>query len=217
MSPPSPVLLYFLYCLIPQPDFSCYESLTCYYRCCTTETSTVILLPREPIRSCLPRQLFIIRVFLFGGESHPALSATIILTINVAKHFLRSSYPTHFGSLASQLQPLSSLLSRRNSPKLTSRTNISSKDYPPNQQQVPTLSSMPSQITQPIAPVPRRRLFITNTSFCQDDLTFELNSKVKTPYEFINRIHEHEYQAPPPPPPSPVNFPMESWSTACRR
>jgi len=76
---------------------------------------------------------------------------------------------------------------------------------------------MPSQTPTPIAlPVPRRRLspLLTNTSFGQDVtlcLANTLNSKTKSPYT----PDENDYAPPAPPPPSPVNFPSESWSTAC--
>ena len=76
---------------------------------------------------------------------------------------------------------------------------------------------MPSQTPTPIAlPVPRRRLspLLTNTSFGQDVtlcLANTLNSKTKSPY----MLDENDYAPPAPPPPSPVNFPSESWSTAC--
>ncbi|KAH8756179.1 hypothetical protein BGZ57DRAFT_31619 [Hyaloscypha finlandica] len=79
---------------------------------------------------------------------------------------------------------------------------------------------MPSQTPTPIAlPVPRRRSpLLTNTSLGQDVslfLTNTLNSKAKAPYNFISRMDENDYSPPAPPPPSPVNFPSESWSTAC--
>ncbi|KAG0652073.1 hypothetical protein D0Z07_1177 [Hyphodiscus hymeniophilus] len=76
---------------------------------------------------------------------------------------------------------------------------------------------MPSQIPTPIAlPVPRRRPspLLNNPSFGQDVtlcLANTLNSKAKMPY----MLDENDYAPPAPPPPSPVNFPSESWSTAC--
>jgi hypothetical protein len=81
---------------------------------------------------------------------------------------------------------------------------------------------MPSQTPTPIAlPVPRRRSpLLTNPSLGQDitlSLSTTLNMKAKSPYMFISRMDENDYAPPAPPPPSPVNFPTESWSTACRR
>ncbi|RDL37607.1 Uncharacterized protein BP5553_05040 [Venustampulla echinocandica] len=78
---------------------------------------------------------------------------------------------------------------------------------------------MPSQAKTPIAPIPRRRSpILTNPTFGQDislSLSINLNSKAKSPYTFINRMDENDYSPPAPPPPSPVNFPAESWNTAC--
>ncbi|KAG4419164.1 hypothetical protein IFR04_007665 [Cadophora malorum] len=80
---------------------------------------------------------------------------------------------------------------------------------------------MPSQTPTPLTtPIPRRRSpLLTNTSFGQQDislcLTSTLNSKAQSPYTFITRDNENDYSPPAPPPPSPVNYPSESWSTAC--
>ncbi|APA11934.1 hypothetical protein SS1G_05477 [Sclerotinia sclerotiorum 1980 UF-70] len=81
---------------------------------------------------------------------------------------------------------------------------------------------MPSQssTTTMAVPVPRRRLspLLTSSTF-GEDVSFHLDTfkandaKNKTQYTF----HENEYAPPAPPPPSPINFPAESWSTACRR
>ncbi|KAF4615576.1 hypothetical protein G7Y89_g15299 [Cudoniella acicularis] len=81
-------------------------------------------------------------------------------------------------------------------------------------------TTMPSQTPTPIAlPVPRRRSpLLTNTSFGQEitlSLSTTLNAKAKSPYTFISRMDENDYSPPSAPPPSPVNFPTESWSTAC--
>ncbi|KAH6674360.1 hypothetical protein B0J14DRAFT_37482 [Halenospora varia] len=74
---------------------------------------------------------------------------------------------------------------------------------------------MASQAPTPIAlPVPRRR---SPLLFGQDltlSLATSLNSKAKSTYTFITRVDENDY-SPPAPPPSPVNYPTESWSTAC--
>ncbi|CAG8949926.1 hypothetical protein HYFRA_00004256 [Hymenoscyphus fraxineus] len=81
---------------------------------------------------------------------------------------------------------------------------------------------MPSQTSTPIAhPIPRRHSpVLANASFGQDInlyLSSSLNSKAKSPYTFISRMGENDYSPPAPPPPSPVNYPSDSWSTACRR
>jgi hypothetical protein len=91
---------------------------------------------------------------------------------------------------------------------------------PHNLNLAPTSTKMPSQTPTPIAlPVPRRRSpLLVNASLGQDVSLFlsnTLNSKAKAPYNFISRIDENDYSPPAPPPPSPVNFPSESWSTAC--
>ncbi|PQE04795.1 hypothetical protein CJF32_00001504 [Rutstroemia sp. NJR-2017a WRK4] len=80
---------------------------------------------------------------------------------------------------------------------------------------------MPSQTSTATmaVPTPRRGLspLLTSSTFSQDVSfyldTAKANTKGKTPYMF----NENEYAPPAPPPPSPVNFPAESWSTACRR
>ncbi|KUJ15752.1 uncharacterized protein LY89DRAFT_587210 [Mollisia scopiformis] len=79
---------------------------------------------------------------------------------------------------------------------------------------------MPSQTSTTLAsPIPRRRSpLLTNSTFGRDVslcLSNTLNMKAKSPYTFILRENENDYSPPAPPPPSPVNFPMESWSTAC--
>ena len=79
---------------------------------------------------------------------------------------------------------------------------------------------MPSQAPTPIAlPIPRRRSpLLSNSSFGQDIplcLSTTLDMKAKSPYTFVDRAGENDYSPPAPPPPSPVNFPTESWSTAC--
>jgi len=86
---------------------------------------------------------------------------------------------------------------------------------------------MPTQTATSIAhPIPRRRLSILTSSTLgqqQQDanlslsLSTTLNTKAMAPYTFISRVDENDYAPPAPPPPSPVNFPSESWSTACRR
>lgn len=83
------------------------------------------------------------------------------------------------------------------------------------------ITTMPSQKTPtPIAlPIPRRRSpLLTNQTFGQDVtlyLSNTFNTMAKSPYTFITRDCENDYTPPAPPPPSPVNFPSESWSTAC--
>jgi hypothetical protein len=77
---------------------------------------------------------------------------------------------------------------------------------------------MPSQITSPqiALPIPRRRSpLLTNESFGQDLSLLFSNTKTKSAFTLATRDHENDYAPPAPPPPSPVNFPMESWSTAC--
>lgn len=79
---------------------------------------------------------------------------------------------------------------------------------------------MPSQTPTPIAlPIPRRRSpLLSHPSFVQDIplcLSSTLDLKAKAPYTFIDRAGQNDYSPPAPPPPSPVNFPTESWSTAC--
>ncbi|PMD25365.1 hypothetical protein NA56DRAFT_433163 [Hyaloscypha hepaticicola] len=103
--------------------------------------------------------------------------------------------------------------------------NTSQKTPPatfPKSSSTSTSSKMPSQTPTPIAlPVPRRRSpLLTNASLGQPQdvslfLSNTLSSKAKAPYNFISRIDENDYSPPAPPPPSPVNFPSESWSTAC--
>jgi hypothetical protein len=84
-----------------------------------------------------------------------------------------------------------------------------------------TIIAMPSQTPTPIdLPVPCGRSLLTNTSLSQYVnlcLSQSLDSKAKSPYTFVSPFEENDYSPPAPPPPSPVNFPSESWSTACRR
>ncbi|XMA07451.1 hypothetical protein WAI453_000242 [Rhynchosporium graminicola] len=42
-----------------------------------------------------------------------------------------------------------------------------------------------------------------------------LSTKAQSPYTFVTRDIENDYAPPAPPPPSPVNYPSDSWSTAC--
>lgn len=79
---------------------------------------------------------------------------------------------------------------------------------------------MPSQTPTLIAlPIPRRRSpILASPILGQDDalyLTTTLTTSAKSPYTFITRFDQNDYAPPAPPPPSPVNFPSESWSTAC--
>lgn len=79
---------------------------------------------------------------------------------------------------------------------------------------------MTSQTPTPIAhPIPRRRSpLLANPPPAQNlplYLSTTLNMKAQSPYTFIHRAGENDYAPPAPPPPSPVNFPSESWSTAC--
>ncbi|KAJ5041113.1 uncharacterized protein L3040_005667 [Drepanopeziza brunnea f. sp. 'multigermtubi'] len=58
------------------------------------------------------------------------------------------------------------------------------------------------------------------TAFGDVDINYlstSLSMKAKSPYIFVTRDNQNDYSPPAPPPPSPVNFPSESWSTACRR
>ncbi|CZS92376.1 uncharacterized protein RAG0_11351 [Rhynchosporium agropyri] len=79
---------------------------------------------------------------------------------------------------------------------------------------------MPSQTpTQITTPIPRRRSpLLNNSSFGQKQdlcLTSYLSTKAQSPYTFVTRDIENDYAPPAPPPPSPVNYPSDSWSTAC--
>jgi len=77
-----------------------------------------------------------------------------------------------------------------------------------------TTAIMPSQTTTTLAsPIPRRRSpLLSDLSL---SLSNTLSNKAKSPYTFILRENGNDYSPPAPPPPSPVNFPVESWSTAC--
>lgn len=80
---------------------------------------------------------------------------------------------------------------------------------------------MPSQAPTPIAiPIPRRRSPLLSNPYLGQDIPLYLSStldlKAKSPYAFVDRVGQNDSYSPPaPPPPSPVNFPTESWSTAC--
>ncbi|KAI9048585.1 hypothetical protein LZ554_007418 [Drepanopeziza brunnea f. sp. 'monogermtubi'] len=81
---------------------------------------------------------------------------------------------------------------------------------------------MPTQTPTPITtPIPRRRSpLLTNSAFGHEDINYlstSLSMKAKSPYIFVTRDNQNDYFPPAPPPPSPVNYPSESWSTACRR
>ncbi|RDW91260.1 hypothetical protein BP5796_02425 [Coleophoma crateriformis] len=89
---------------------------------------------------------------------------------------------------------------------------------------------MPSQTAQtfvsnatniPLAlPVPRKKLSLLTSPTLGDDVSLYINHKrVKSDYGYTyhERIQEDAYAPPAPPPPSPINFPLESWSPACRR
>ena len=84
-------------------------------------------------------------------------------------------------------------------------------------------TNMPSQTTTTLqSPIPRRRspLLATTSNTNQTpynlslSLSSSLSNKAKSPYTFILREDGNDYSPPAPPPPSPVNFPVESWSTA---
>jgi hypothetical protein len=84
----------------------------------------------------------------------------------------------------------------------------------------PSPATMPSPQTHiaqpsPLSPARRMSPLLTSNTLGRD-LCLTLDVKTK-PYTFVPRTYENDYAPPAPPPPSPVNFPSESWSTACRR
>lgn len=84
------------------------------------------------------------------------------------------------------------------------------------------LPNMPSPQTHiavaqpsPLSTARRMSPLLTSNTLGRD-VCLSLDTKNK-PYTFVPRMYENDYAPPAPPPPSPVNFPSESWSTACRR
>merc|ERR1711977_209690 len=121
------------------------------------------------------------------------------------------SVPAHQSCRSSSNYSLYLLNEQTHKPPFSSRPTRNSKTAALFPITLPILHQikMPSQTPTPL----------TTPSFGQQDislcLTSTLNSKAQSPYTFITRDNENDYSPPAPPPPSPVNYPSESWSTAC--